>query len=272
MKMMVRHQTSCPRTGLRSKGLAITAMLMAVFCLMASGVMEASGQGLRRQMRRQKQIEKKLDRQNGDRNRLAPANGAKNETSDSNQTETAASQTGKHSLDGIRQRSVRSFFTPEEESLIIPGFGNSPALLLLIFRQLDLTPEQKVKIKAIRQRVGRSLVQTRREVVALEAQLDEAIYGTSDPASLDSYDPKQVEELAEKVAQRRGEVMKMQTGIESQLRQILTPDQFFVFRELLREMLLPGRRPAPGVRQAPQQRRMVNPQNRPIPQTPPDDN
>jgi Spy/CpxP family protein refolding chaperone len=247
-------------------------MLVAVFCLVASGMIEASGQGIHRQMRRQKQIEKKADRQNGDRNKLAPANGAKNETSDSNQTETAAPQTGKHSLDGIRQRSVRSFFTPEEESLIIPGFGNSPALLLLIFRQLDLTPEQKVKIRSVRQRVGRSIVLTRRDLVALETQLDEAIYGTSDPASLDTYDPKLVEELAEKVAQKRGEIMKMQTGIESQLRQILTPDQFFVFRELLREMLLPGRRPAPGVRQAPPQRRMINPQNRPIPQNLPDNN
>lgn len=272
MKMMVRHQTSCPRSGLRAKGLAFAAMLVAVFCMVASGVIEASGQGIRGQMRRQKQIEKKLDRQNGDRNKLAPTSGAKDETSDSNQTETATSQAGKHSLDGIRQRGPRSFFTPEEATLIIPGFGNSPALLLLIFRQLDLTPEQKEKIRGIRQRAGRSIVQTRSELVALEGQLDEAIYGTSDPASLDNYDPKRVEELAEKVAQKRGEIMKMQTGIESQLRQILTPDQFFVFRELLREMLLPGRRPAPGVRPAPPQRRMVNPQNRPIPQNLPDNN
>ncbi len=245
-------------------------MLIVVFCLVASGVIEASGQGTRRQMRRQKQIEKKLDRQNGDRSRLTPANGATGETSDSNQPETAASQADRHSLDGIRQRSARSFFTPEEETLIIPGFGNSPALLLLIFRQLDLTPEQKVKIRGIRQRVGRSLAQTRRELVALEVQLDEAIYGTSDPASLDNYDPKLVEELAEKVAEKRGEMVKVQTGIESQLRQILTPDQVFVFRELLREMLLPGRRPAPGVRQAPPQRRMGNPQNRPNQQNLPD--
>ncbi len=263
MKMMVRHRTRRPRSGLRSKGLAFATMLMAVLCLVASGVIEASGQRIRQQMRMQKKIEKKLDRQNGDQNKLTPASGAKNETSDSNQTETATSQAGKHSLDGIRQRGIRSFFTPEEATLIIPGFGNSPALLLLIFRQLDLTPEQKMKIRGVRQRVGRSMVQTRAELVALEAQLDEAIYGTNDPASLDNYDPKRVEELAERVAQKRGEMMKMQTGIESQLRQVLTPDQFFVFRELLREMLIPGRRPAPGVRQAPGpgQRRMGIPPN-----------
>jgi len=272
VKMMVRHQTSCPRSGLRAKGPAIALMLMAVFCLMVSGMIEASGQGIRRQMRRQKQIEKKLDRQNGNQNKLTPTNGAKDETSDSNQIETGTTQTGRHSLDGIRQRGIRSFFKPEEATLIIRGFGNSPALLLLIFRQLDLTPEQKVKIRSVRQRVGDSLVQTRRELMALEAQLDEAIYGTNDPASLDNYDPKQVEELAERVAEKRGEMMKMQTGIESQLRQILTPDQFFVFRELLREMLIPGRRLAPGVRPAPGQRRMGNPQNRPNQQNLPDNN
>ena len=272
MKMMVRHQTSCSQSGLRAKGRVFAAMLLAVFCLAPFGALEASGQGIRRQMRMQKKTEKKLDRQSSDQNKLAPTNGAKNETSDSNQTETATSQAGKHSLDGIRQRGVRSFFTPEETTLIIPGFGNSPPLLLLVFRQLDLTPEQKEKIRAIRQRVGRSLVQTRGELVALEAQLDEAIYGTNDPASLDNYDPKRVEELAERVVEKRGAVMKMQTGIESQLRQILTPDQFFVFRELLREMLLPGRRPAPGLRQPPAQRRIVNPQNRPNPQNLPDNN
>lgn len=270
--MMVRHQTSCSKSRLRAKGLAIAATLVAVFCLVASGVIEASGQGIRRQMRRQKQIEKKLDRQNGGQNRLSPASGAKNGTSDSNQTEVASPQADRHSLDGIRQRGIRSFFTPEEASLIIPGFGNSPPLLLLIFRQLDLTPEQKMKIRGVRQRVGRSLVETRGELMALEAELDEAIYGTNDPASLDSYDPRRVEELAERVAQKRGEVLKMQTGIESQLRQILTPDQFFVFRELLREMLLPGRRPVRGVRPPPAQRRMGNPQNRPNRQNLPDDN
>jgi Spy/CpxP family protein refolding chaperone len=251
--------------------LAFVATLAAVVCVMVFGASEAAGQNPRRQMRMQKKIEKKLDRQSGNQNKLTPTNSAKDETNTSDQPETAAPramppQAGKNSLDGIRQRGVRSIFTPEEATLIIPGFGNSPPLLLLVFRQLDLTPEQKVKIRAIRQRVGRSLVLSRNELMALEGQLDEAIYGTNDPASLDNYDPRRVEELAERVAQKRGEIMKMQTAIESQLRQILTPDQFFVFRELLREMLAPGRRPAPGVRQPP--RRLgapPNPQTRPNP-------
>jgi len=248
-------------------------MLAVAVCIAAFGASEAAGQNLRRRMRMQKKIEKKLDRSGGNSDKVTPTDNPKGATNAPNQPETAAPgvtspQAGKHSLDGTRQSGIRSFFTQEETTLIIPGFGNSPPWLLLVFRQLDLTPEQKEKIRAIRQRVGRSLIQTRSELVALEGQLDEAIYGTSDPASLDNYDPRRVEELAERVAQKRGEIMKMQTGIESQLRQILTPDQFFVFRELLREMLIPGRRPAPGVRQPPAQRRIgvpPNPQVRPNP-------
>jgi Spy/CpxP family protein refolding chaperone len=225
----------------------------------------------------QKKIEKKLDRPGGNRNRLSPGN----ETKTPNQTEAvtpkaATPQAEKHSLDGIRQRGIRSFFTQEEATLIIQGFGQSPAVLLVIFRQLDLTPEQKDKIRSLKQRVGGSMLQTRRELAGLELQLEEAIYGTNDPASLDNYDPRRVEELAEKVAEKRSAVMKLQTGIESQLRQMLTPDQFYVFRELLKEMLLPGRRPGGAqMRQPPAPRRPgipPNPQNRPVPQNLPRNN
>lgn len=273
---MITHRTICSQSRLRAKVAAFAASLVAVVCVLALSASDASAQGLRKRMRMQKKIEKKLDRQRGNSNRLPPAN----ETKTSNQPESVApkattAQAEKHSLDGIRQRGIRSFFTQEEATLIIPGFGQSPAVLLIIFRQLDLTPEQKEKIRGVRQRVGRSVAQTRGELANLETQLEEAIYGTNDPASLDNYDPKRVEELADKVAEKRAEMMKLQTGIESQFRQILTPDQFYVFRELLREMLLPGmRRPLAGGAIRPQQmpRRMgvpPNPQSRPDQQNPP---
>ena len=76
----------------------------------------------------------------------------------------------------------------------------------MIFRQLDLTPEQKIKIRDVRRQVGNRLRLTRRELNQLEGQLEEAMYGNLDPASLDSYDPAKVKELTEQVAQKRAEL------------------------------------------------------------------
>lgn len=218
-------------------------------------------------MRIQKQIDKKLNRPASNPDKLTPASGGNEETSATNQPGTSAPKATAHRLDGIRERGIRSFFTPEEASLLIPGFGNSQAALLLIFRQLDLTPDQKVKIRGVRRQIGDRLRLARRELNLLEAQLEQAIYGNDDPASLDNYDPARVKELTDRVAEKRSEVMKLQTEVESQLRQILTPDQFYVFRELVREMVLPGRRPLtnPALRQQMQRRMGIppNPQGRP---------
>jgi len=160
--------------------------------------------------------------------------------------------------------------------LAIQGFGNQMALLM-IFRQLDLTPEQKVRIREIRRQVRDRLQVARREWNQLEIQLEEAIYGNLDPASLDNYDPAKVKELTEQVIQKRAEWFRLQTDIESQFRQILTPDQFFVYRELARELVRPGSRPLinPAARQQRQQQRMgiqPNQQNRSRPQDKPDGN
>jgi Spy/CpxP family protein refolding chaperone len=264
-------QSRSHRLGLRAKILASTAMLLSVtLVIVLCGEMVLS-QNLRRQMRIQKQIDKKLNRPVGDPDKIAPANSGNDSGSEgqraSNQPGTAVPKTTAHNLDGIRERGIRTFFTPEEASLLIPGFGNSPAALMLIFRQLDLTPDQKVKIRGVKRQIGNRLQITRRELVLLEAQLEEAIYGNDDPASLDSYDPVKVKELTDRVAEKRSEMMKLQTEVESQLRQILTPDQFYVFRELVREMVLPGRRPLnnPALRQQLQRRMGIppNPQDRP---------
>lgn len=251
-------QTVNHRSGLRAKIPALTATLLAAVCVMVFCANAGSAQNLRRQMRIQKKIDKKLNQPAGNPDKLAPANNG--ETRASNQPETAPKPAG-HSLDGIRERGLRTFFTREEASLMIPGFGNSQAALLIVFRQLDLSPEQKVKIRDIRRQMGDRLRLARRDLSLLETQLEEAIYGNADPASLDNYDPAKVRELTNQVAEKRTEVMKMQTEIESQLRQILTPDQFYVFRELVREMVLPGRRPInnPALRQQMQRRMGIQP-------------
>jgi len=281
---MIEPRTKPHRPKLRGRISALTATLLVTVCAMFFCANAVSSQGLRRQMRIQKKIDKKLNRPLGNPDKPSPSNGGKKELNDaSDQLETTApkamapqavaKQSG-HSLDGIRQRGIRSFFTQEEERLLVPGFVNSPVALLVIFRQLDLTPEQKIKIRDVRRQVGNRLNLTRRELNQLDSQLEEAIYGNLDPASLDSYDPAKVKELTEQVAQKRSELFRLQTDVESQFRQILTPDQFYVFRELVREMA-PGRRPLvnPAVRQQQQQRRMgipPNPQIRPDPQNQPD--
>jgi Spy/CpxP family protein refolding chaperone len=263
---------------MRISALAVT--LLSTLCVAVFCANVVSAQNLRRQMRIQKKIDKRLNRPANPNRRTAP-NGANEEPVAPNQFEApaprAAARQGGQSVDGIRQRGIRTLFTQEEISLMIPGFSKSPVALMVILRQLDLTPDQKVKIRDLRRQVGNQLGQTRRELNQLEIQLEEAIYGNLDPASLDNYDPVKVKELSEQVIQKQAEWSRLQTDIESQFRQILTPDQFFVFRELARELVRPGSRPLvnPALRQQRQQQRMgiqPNQQNRPNQQDKPDSN
>src|SRR5262252_5582987 len=257
---------------------AITATLISVVCVMTICANTVSSQNLRRQMQIQKKIDRKNPRPAGNPNKLTPSDSGNEESGAPDQPDATAPrvtdrQPG-HSVDGIRQRGLQSFFTQEEQSLWIPAFGNKAALLM-IFRQLGLSPEQKIKIRDLRQQVGNRLRLSRQELNQLEAQLDEAIYGNFDTASLDRYDPAKVKELTEQVVQKQAEWFRLHKDIESQFRQILTPDQFYVYRELMIDAVRPGNRPLvnPGVRQQQRQRRMgaqPNPQNRPNQQDKPD--
>lgn len=252
---------------------ALTATLLSVVCVMVFCANTVSSQNLRRQMRIQRKIDRKAPRPPGNPNKLTPSNGGNEEPGATDQPEAAPPRvTGRQpgpGVDGIRQRGLQSFFTQEEQSLWIPAFGNRAALLM-IFRQLDLTPEQKNKIRDLRRQVGNRLRLSRQELTQLETQLDESIYGNPDPTSLDSYDPAKVKELTEQVVQKRAEWFRLHTDIESQFRQILTPDQFYVYRQLMSDVVRPGNRPLvnPGARQ--QQRQRRNQQNRPNPQDQPD--
>jgi Spy/CpxP family protein refolding chaperone len=257
---------------------ALTAALLSVACVMILCADTVSAQNLRRQMRIQRRIDRKTPRPADNPNKLTPSNNGKDEPVASDQPEATAprvaTKQGGNNLEGIRQRGFPSLFTQEEASLWVPGFGNRAALLMIL-RQLDLTPEQKERIRDIRRQVGNRLAVARREMNQVEAQLEEAIYGNLDPASLDSYDPARVKELTEKAVTKRGEWFRLLTEIESQFRQILTPDQFYVFRELAHDMVLPGRRPLvnPAARQQRQQlRRGIQPnrENRPNQQDQPD--
>jgi Spy/CpxP family protein refolding chaperone len=250
---------------------ALTATLISVVCVMTFCANIVSSQNLRRQMRIQRKIDRKTPRPAGNPNKLSPSNSGNEEPGTSDQPEPtaprAAARQGGQSVDGIRQRGLQSFFTQEEKSLWIPAFGNRVALLM-IFRQLDLTPEQKIKIRDLSRQVGNRLRQSRQELNQLESQLDEAIYGDFDTTSLDNYDPAKVKELIEQVVQKQAEWFRLHKDIESQFRQILTPDQFYVYRELIIDAVRPANRPlvTPGPRQQQRQRRMgvqQNQQNRP---------
>jgi Spy/CpxP family protein refolding chaperone len=250
----------------------MTATLISVVCVMTICANTVSSQNLRRQMRIQRKIDKKTPRPADNPNKLTPSNSGNEEPGSSDQPEPTTPRG--RSVDGIRQRGLQSFFTQEEQSLWIPAFGNRAALLM-IFRQLDLTPEQKIKIRDLRQQVGNRLRLSRQELNQLEAQLDEAIYGNFDTASLDNYNQAKVKELTEQVIQKQAEWFRLHKEVESQFRQILTPDQFYVYRELMIDAVRPGNRPLanPGARQQQRQRRMgvqQNQQNRPNQQDKPD--
>src|SRR5262245_54388150 len=134
-------KTSDAPTRRRKTISAMTATLISVVCVMIFCANTVSSQNLRRQMRIQKKIDKKAPRPAGNPNKLTPSN-SDEESEAPDQPETTprgASRQGGQSMDGIRQRGLQSFFTQEEKSLWIPAFGNRAALLM-IFRQLGLTP------------------------------------------------------------------------------------------------------------------------------------
>src|SRR5262247_2775829 len=258
-------KTSDAPTRRRKTISAMTATLISVVCVMTICANTVSSQNLRRQMRIQRKIDRKTPRPADNPNKLTPSNSGNEEPGSPDQPEPTAPRG--RSVDGIRQRGLQSFFTQEEQSLWIPAFGNRAALLM-IFRQLDLTPEQKVKIRDLKRQVGNRLRLSRQDLNQLEMQLDEAIYGNPDPASLDSYEPAKVKELTEQIVQKQAEWYRLHRDIESHFRQILTPDQFYVYRQLMIDVVRPGNRPLvnPGGRQQQRQRRMgvqPNSQDRP---------
>jgi Spy/CpxP family protein refolding chaperone len=236
--------------------------LLLAFALSVAASADAAAQ-VRRPGRLQKKIEKMQERRE---NKLGPSTSAPGSSTQAAQTapvapESAApkpaAQIGKHSLDGARERGPRGIFRDEERELVVPGFGNQVATILIL-RQLDLTDEQKQNFKAVRRSIGKQLAELMAEHRQLELQLTDAIYG-------ENFDPRRAEELAVLVAEKQSAIIKLRAGIESKYRQILTPDQFYVFHFLIGEMVLPQRRIPPALlRQQMQQRRMGLP-NRPNP-------
>lgn len=233
--------------------------LTTLFCLS----IPVMGQGVRRQLK-QRQIQKKLDKQGS--KQIAPS-GESAATANATGEAIQPDQPEKHSLDGISNRGARALFKADEVAMMIPGFGSPPAMMILM-RQLDLTAEQKDRFKALRRQIGFKLSTLHNEKRVAENQLEEAIYG-------ENFNQQRVEELAAQSAEKTSEIIKTQAFIESQFRQILTPDQFYVFRFLVGELVMPQRRLTPQQLRQQQQRRLgnqPNAPNRPPNQEQPDNN
>lgn len=229
------------------------AVLFGFLCLAASA---ASAQGVRRPARAQQRIQKRLEKQGA--NKLTnEADPTTTKSPEADAKQDVASSQPQNNLSGVRERGILSIFSREEVQLVIPGFGR-PAGLLIVYRQLNLTPEQKEKIKAIRQRIGRRLATLHQDRAQLEQQIEDAIYG-------ENFSMEKVDQLAAQAAEKQGEIIKLQANIEAQFRQILTPDQFYVFQFLIGEMVLPQRRVNPQQ----QLRRFGNPPNQQNPQSRP---
>lgn len=206
---------------MKPRMISLGAILIALFCFAAT---EIAGQSLQRQRRQPERIA----RQSG--NKLAPgAEAAADDPACNPQTSFAG-------ISGTDPRDFnRRFFSPDERQMIIPGFSR-PVVYLVILRQLNLTEQQKESIKALSQRVGLQLKSLRQQHVLLESQIEEAIYG-------ETFDQKRVDELSGQSGQKLAEITKLQAGIEAEFRKILTPDQHYVFRYLIGQiMLLPQRR------------------------------
>ncbi|HMV50966.1 MAG TPA: Spy/CpxP family protein refolding chaperone [Blastocatellia bacterium] len=229
----------------RRFGVRSLAMLVGLLFLVS---LETSAQAIRRPGKVQRQIQKKLDTTGT--NDPTPVKDTSSDTP--KPAETAVKQDFAQSqypnLDGIRNRNILTMFSREEVQLIIPGFGRPPALLI-VFRQLQLAPEQKEQIKAIRLRTGDRLAVLQRERAQLEQQIEDTIYG-------ENFGVERVDELAAKAGEKQSEIIKIQANIEARFRQILTPDQFYVFQFLIGEMVLPQRRVNPQQLRQQQLRRL----------------
>ena len=109
--------------------------------------------------------------------------------------------------------------------MVVAGIAR-PIALIRVFRQLDLTDEQREKLRDLSRRVGNGIPVLNRLRKAQSDALDEAIYSAN-------FDPKIVESRAADLAATQAEITKLQARVMTEIRQILTQQQATRFRELL---------------------------------------
>ncbi len=120
--------------------------------------------------------------------------------------------------------------------MLVPSFGN-PLAVLLVMRQLDLTPEQRAEVKALAQEV-RSELQAERELQN-KNQRDLASRDEQErpETPLERMENLMVDKVIEERANQQARAMKRQAHIETRIRQILNPKQWDDYTMLLRAMV-----------------------------------
>lgn len=128
----------------------------------------------------------------------------------------------------VNEPPMRESLTEEERRdmrLVPPGVA-FPRVLIRVFRQLDLSNEQRERLEQLSRRAGNQVPALNRLRRAQSELLDEALYG-------ENFDPQLVEKRANDLASTQAELIKLQARLMSSIRQILTPEQSAKFRELL---------------------------------------
>jgi Spy/CpxP family protein refolding chaperone len=121
---------------------------------------------------------------------------------------------------------------PSPDDRLIPlGIGPRQRIALVhVFAQLNLSDDQRTKLSQLRRETGNRLALLTRKRQIQNEELEEALYGSE-------FDPQVVEQKANDLAATTTEMIRLQSKILSQIRQIMTPEQAFKFRELLQEEL-----------------------------------
>lgn len=127
----------------------------------------------------------------------------------------------------------------DDMDLLLPNFGN-PLTILLVLRQLDLTPEQRTEFKTLALEIRNEMraefeqrAKAQRDLQARELpQRDQQERGNPLAERLENK-----LKLVEENADRQARMMKRQTHIETRFRQILNPKQWENYTAMLRAML-----------------------------------
>lgn len=121
---------------------------------------------------------------------------------------------------------------------LVPQGVAFPRALIRVFRELDLSDEQRTHLANLAKRSGNQMPALNRLRKAQSELLDEALYG-------ETFEPAVIEQRATDLAATQAEIIKLQARLMSQIRQILKPEQGLKFRTLLiqeRDRLLDAQR------------------------------
>lgn len=120
---------------------------------------------------------------------------------------------------------------PQDPSPIAQPQAQTPSLnRMAIIRLLNLTPEQLRRIQDVRRRLGPQLEQARREVEDRRDALREATYG-------ETFNPSLLEQRLRELIEAQSELIRLETQLEIEFRNVLTPEQLAEFRKIRDEEL-----------------------------------